>query len=362
MKTIIKVAFITRSTLYTVPGGDTVQAVQTALHLGEMGVRADIRLSNEVIAYEDYDLLHFFNLIRPADILYHSKKSKKPFVISTILCDYSEYDKYHRKGVGILFSFLPADTIEYLKTMARCLLGRDHLASMAFVWKGQRKSILEILRKAKMVLPNSESEYKRISQNYLSDVRHLVVPNGINPAIFKNSTFIKKDKQLVICVARVEGIKNQLNLIKALNNTRFKLLLIGSHSASQASYYQQCREMAATNVSFIGHIPQDELVIYYQAAKVHILPSWFETTGLSSVEAAAMGCNIVITDKGDTLEYFGDEAFYADPANPQSILAAVEKASAAPLNERLREKILKKYTWQQAAEQTLKAYQLAYTV
>jgi glycosyltransferase involved in cell wall biosynthesis len=361
MKTITKVAFITRSTLYSVPGGDTVQAVQTAWQLAHIGVNAEIRLSNEVIAYGEYDLLHFFNLIRPADILYHSKKAKKPFVISTILCDYSEYDKQHRKGLGALFGMLPADSIEYIKTMARCLLGRDHLASMAYLWKGQRKSILEILRNANMILPNSESELKRIGLNYPCSVKHLVVPNGVNPLLFKHGATIKRDKRLVICVARIEGIKNQLNLIKALNNTPYRLLLIGGHTASQAGYYRQCRNIAAANITFIDHIPQDELVAYYQAAKVHVLPSWFETTGLSSVEAAVMGCNIVITDKGDAREYFAEEAFYADPASPRSILTAVELASNSPFSESLREKILKKYTWQQAAIQTLKAYQLAYT-
>src|SRR6185312_10943478 len=113
----MKVAFITRSTLYTVPGGDTVQATETARNLVDIGVSAEVRLTDEHIDYNQYDLLHFFNLTRPADILFHSKKANKPFVVSTILCNYSEYDKYHRKGIGSLFSFLPGDRIEYLKTV-----------------------------------------------------------------------------------------------------------------------------------------------------------------------------------------------------------------------------------------------------
>lgn len=353
----MKVAFITRATLYTVPGGDTVQAVQTARHLANMGIRTEIKLSNEVIDYKQYDLLHFFNLTRPADILYHSKKARKPFVVSTILCNYSEYDKYHRNGIGVLFSFLPTDSIEYLKTIGRWLLGKDHLASPGYAWKGQRKSIIEILNNAALILPNSESEYKRITKTYPCKVKYITVPNGIDPHLFQRNFSVKKDANMVLCVARIEGIKNQLNLIKALNNTRFNLLLIGSHAPNQKGYYEQCRGIAAGNISFIDHIPQDELVNYYQKAKVHILPSWFETTGLSSIEAAAMGCNIVITDKGDAKEYFGNNALYCNPAQPQSILAAVEKASNCRYNESLHQMILKRYTWKQAAIQTLKAYQ-----
>jgi glycosyltransferase involved in cell wall biosynthesis len=355
----MKVAIITRSTLYTVPGGDTVQAMQTTRHLKYLGITANIKLANENIDYTEYDLLHFFNLIRPADILYHSKKAGKPYVISTILVNYSEYDKLYRKGAGAVFSFLPADSIEYLKTMARWVLGRDHLSSIAYIWKGQRRSIIEILQRASMILPNSESEYKRVVHAYSLPVKYSVVTNGINPGIFSHNSAIKKDDKLVLCVARIEGIKNQLNLIKGLNNSGFRVLLIGSPSPGQANYYRECIAAAAANITFIDHLPQGKLVKYYQQAKVHILPSWFETTGLSSIEAAAMGCNIVITDRGDTKEYFGNNAFYCDPAEPESLLNAVQRASSAPFNEYLREKILKKHTWTEAAIQTLKAYQLA---
>jgi glycosyltransferase involved in cell wall biosynthesis len=355
----MKVAFITRSTLYAVPGGDTVQIVQTARQLVNIGIDIEILLSNETIVYDEYDLLHFFNITRPADILYHSKKAKKPYVVSTILCSYAEYDKHHRKGIGALFSYLPADSIEYLKTMARWALGRDHLASLDYTWKGQRKSIIEILHRAKMILPNSESEYKRVRQTYPCNVNYVVVPNGINPDHFLYDDAIKKDDLLVICVARIEGNKNQVNLIRALNNTRFHLMIIGAHAPNQIGYFNQCRNIAAPNISFLDRIPENELLTYYRRAKVHILPSWFETTGLSSVEAAVMGCNIVITDKGDTREYFEEEAFYCDPSEPHSILSAVEKASSAPFNKKLQQKILEQYTWKQAALQTLKAYKSA---
>ena len=352
----MKVAFITRSTLFDVPGGDTVQVVQTAKHLEERGITTDIKLSRDEIDYRNYDLLHFFNLTRPADILYHSKKSGKPFVVSTILCNYSEYDKHHRKGVGIIFGFLPPNGIEYLKTIARWVLGKDHLASKEYLWKGQRRSITEVLKRASMVLPNSESEYRRIIQSYPCRLNHTVVPNGVDQHLFRRNRSVEKDPNLVLCVARIEGIKNQLNLIKALNNTRFKLLLIGSHAPNQKPYYDECRSIAASNITFINHIPQHELLAYYEQAKVHTLPSWFETTGLSSIEGAVMGCNIVITDKGDAKEYFGHHAFYCNPGKPESIFEAVKKASESPYDENLYNLILNRYTWEKAATETLKAY------
>lgn len=354
---MIRVAMIVRSTLYTVRGGDTIQAMQTARMLSRQGIIVDIKLTNESVNYNNYSLLHFFNITRPADILYHIKKAKIPYVVTTILTDYSEYDKYHRKGLpGLIFRFLSADSIEYVKVISRWLTGKDKLMSISYIWKGQKRSIHEIIKKARMILPNSSSEYSRIKQLYGCNTNFLVVPNAVDGDLFRFNKQVKKDPNLVLCIARIEGIKNQANLIRAMNNTKFRLILIGAPAPGQISYYQMCRDMAASNICFIDHMPQEQLVGYYQEAKVHVLPSWFETTGLSSLEAASMGCNLVITDKGDTREYFGNHAVYCSPESPESIYAAVEKASALPCDEKLQTKISTHYTWQLASHHTSAGY------
>jgi glycosyltransferase involved in cell wall biosynthesis len=357
----MKVAFITRLNLYTIAGGDTVQIEQTARQLMALGIEVDILRSVDVIPYEKYDLLHFFGIPRPGDMVYHSKLAKKPFVVSTIFCTYGDYYKHNREGIGAIFAGLSADSMEYFKTIARWLVGKDHRPSINYLLTGQRKSIIEVLKTANFILPNSQSELDRLKESYTPNVKPIIVTNGINPEKFPYNPAIPKDNRLVICVGRIENRKNQLNLIKALNNTKYQLVLIGAPSANQNKYYQQCRAEAGPNVTFLDRVPHDELVKYYQLAKVHVLASWFETTGLSSLEAAIMRCNIVITEKGDTREYFGDDAFYCDPENADSITAAVEQASEATFNEALADKISTSHTWKKAAEQTLAAYQLLTT-
>ena len=208
------------------------------------------------------------------------------------------------------------------------MLGRDKLCSFLYRLKGQSGSIRKILQKAVMLLPDSNHEYQRLKHRYRGTTPYRVVHNGIDPGMFKSSGPVQKKDRLVISVARIEGLKNQLNVIRALNGTKYRLLLIGSPAPGQLSYYRLCRKTAKSNVEFINHIPRQELVQYYQKAKVHILASWFETTGLSSLEAAAMGCNVVITDR-DAKEYFHDVASYCDPASPASIYAAVEKSASS---------------------------------
>ncbi len=356
----MNIALIARSTLLTVRGGDTIQIQQTVRHLPASGISADIIPADQPIDYKKYDLLHFFNLTRPADILRHIHKTAVPFILSPNLVDYSEFDKYHRRGLsGMAFRCLPGNMIEYLKTLARAIRGNDRLPGLYYLWNGQDRSIKYILGKTALVLPNSRLEYESICSRFHVRPQYAIVPNGIDPRLFRFNSQTKKDPRLVLCVARIEGIKNHLGLIRALNNSAYRLLIIGSPAPNQQHYYNTCRKAAAGNIIFKDHLGQRELVTYYQRAKVHVLPSWFETCGLSSLEAGAMGCNLVITDKGYTREYFADDAFYCDPASQESIFGAIEKAARSACQERLREKILAQYTWQQAAAHTAAAYRQA---
>ncbi len=353
----MKIAFITRSTLNKIPGGDTEQVLQTRRFLQHLGVKVDLYLTTEKIVYSQYDLIHAFNITRPADILYHINKSAVPVVVSTILVDYAEFDKYHRKGIpGFVLRLFPAGANEYVKTIARWVLQKDSLRSKSFLWKGQDKSIREIIRKAGWLLPNSDAEYQELELRYGIRKSYSVIPNGVDNSIFNMSATFEKNQKLVLSAARIEGRKNQLNLIRALNNTGYTLLLTGLPAPNQRKYYETCKKEAARNIIFCGRVPINTLVRYYGQASVHVLPSWHETCGLSSLEAAAMGCNVVITDKGFTRDYFGDEAFYCDPGNPASIYEAVVQAASSATPCKLQEKVLQYYTWQQAAKTTLLAY------
>jgi glycosyltransferase involved in cell wall biosynthesis len=353
----MNIVFIVRSTLFTAKGGDTIQVEETAANLRNLGVGVEIKRASEKINYAAYDLLHFFNIIRPADILLHINQSGKPFVVSTILINYAPYDKYHRHGItGKLFSLIPASGIEYTKALYRFLTGRDKLVSTSYLWKGQKGSIKEILKKTNAVMVQAKGEYQDLVKMYGITPDYFTIQNGINASLFQSPKAIIRVKNMVVCIARIEGLKNQYNLIKALNNTAYRLIIIGSAAPNQKGYYEKCRKIAAGNVSFINYLPQQQLADYYAAASVHVLPSWFEVCGLSSLEAAAMGCRIVVTDNGYARSYFKDEAIYCDPAKPESILQAVDRAMSADHDNGLQKKILENYSWKKTAVDTLAVY------
>jgi glycosyltransferase involved in cell wall biosynthesis len=350
-----KILMISRSTLFLTPGGDTIQVLETAEALRSLGVMVDIKLSNETIDYSGYQLLHFFNIIRPDDIVTHVQKAGLPYVISPIYVDYGEYEKNNRKGLLRLVNKLfNSDQIEYLKSIARALKGQEKIKSRFYLFNGQQQTIRKLIRNCSLLLPNSNNEYNRLVKRFEVESKYTTVPNGIDTKKFNYTAELIRDT--VLCVARIEPLKNQLNIIRAVNQTKYKLLLIGKPSLNSKHYYEQCKKEAGSNVIFIDHIPQEDLLQYYRAAKVHVLASWFETTGLSSLEAGYMGCNIVITKKGDTVDYFGNFAFYCDPSSVTSIKKTIEQAYNTKPNENFKKYIQENFTWKKAAERTLEGY------
>ena len=349
---------ISRPTLYSVPGGDTVQLDETRKALELIGVNAEFKGSNEKIDYAAYDLIHFFNIIRPNVISYHLKRSNLPYVISTIFVDYSEVESKLRSfPLKLLFSLVGADGMEYIKTLARSIKNRESVLDYSYLLSGHRKSIMKVLKGASMLLPNSESEYKRLVKRYGISTNYRIVPNAVNDVFFQAGNEVQDEtREGILCVARIEMIKNQLNLIRAVNQTDYPMKLIGKPAPNHLKYFEQCKKEAKEDIRFLGQLNRDEVIAEMRRSKVHVLPSYFETTGLSSLEAAACGCQIVVSPRGDTKAYFKDKAFYCEPDDIDSIKLAIEKAMRYDNDDQLKNFVSENYRWDITARKTKEAY------
>ena len=134
-------------------------------------------------------------------------------------------------------------------------------------------------------------------------------------------------------------------------------MYIGKPGPNFKKYYEECLKASNDRTYFLGQIEHEKLPQFYKLAKVHILASWMETPGLSSLEAGVMKTNIVVTKKGDTEDYFQDLAYYCEPDNLKSIRTAVVQAFEAPYNPDLYNRIISNYTWEDTARQTLTGYE-----
>ena len=362
----MRVLFQSRKTLFSVRGGDTVQILKTKEYLEKLGVQVDLSADLEP-DLKEYDAVHLFNLTRPQEVYLqckNAKKQAKTVLLSPIYILYTEYERQGREGLFKLFTkLLSSGQVEYLKVFARAVKnGELHKGTFALFLRGYRTLQKKILNMADLLLPNSESEMNRIAEDFcLNYFPHIIVPNGVDANLFAaDKVKIKKDlekfKDCVLCVARIEGLKNQLNVVRAMEKLPYKLVLVGKVAPNHKRYFSHIKKIADKQVYILGEANFELLVQLYYLAKVHVLASWFETTGLSSLEAGIMSCNLVITDKGDTKEYFREYAYYCEPNSVESIRQAIIKAHESPVNPKLKEHILNKFTWEKTAEKTLGAY------
>jgi glycosyltransferase involved in cell wall biosynthesis len=366
----MKVLFQSRTTLFSVPGGDTVQVLKTKEHLERLGVEVAIGTDLEP-DLSGFDLVHLFNLIRPQEVLTQTRNARrqgKKVALSTIYGLYTEYDRKARGGLGgVLSRLLPTGRIEYLKTLARVVKNRElHRGTFDYLRRGHLGAQREIVELTDIFLPNSAGEMGRVLTDFptAAGKPYVVVPNAADTDLFDpEATVIPSELEpyrgCVLCVARIEGRKNQLNLVRAMRDLPWPLVLVGKPAPNHLDYYEQIRQEAGANVHFLGQVEQFQLPALYKTARAHALVSWMETPGLSSLEAADMGCALVVTDRGDTREYFGTFANYCEPDSVESIRAAILEACANPADLALRQRVRQKFTWEKTAEKTLEAYRMA---
>jgi glycosyltransferase involved in cell wall biosynthesis len=88
-----------------------------------------------------------------------------------------------------------------------------------------------------------------------------------------------------------------------------------------------------SNITYLGRVSDEQLMKLYKQAKVFALPSINEGVGMVALEAAAYGCDVVITNIGGPKEYYEDYAFKVDPYNIDQIGTSIILAMHCTTNQ-----------------------------
>jgi len=112
-------------------------------------------------------------------------------------------------------------------------------------------------------------------------------------------------------------------------------------------------------VVFTGYVPEEELVLLYQGAKLFVFPSLYEGFGLPVVEALACGAPAIAGRNSSLVELLEQDEALFDPADPSSIQAALARVlTDGELLERLRRSDMReRFSWRRIADLTAAAYE-----
>lgn len=349
----MRILFVCRSNLFSQPGGDTVQVEQTAAHLKKHGVDVQIQTKGFYKDYRKFDLLHFFNLGRPADVLPYLKRNHPPLICTAIYIDYSVVPKtLHTSRQGKWLSLISRNAQEYAKTIARGLKGNDRFPPLRFLLKGHKRSVQEVLNKCIHLIIASQTELSLLTTHFRYQGAHSKIALGTEHLKPHQHT---EKQAAVLCVARFEALKNQLTLIQAQASGNWPLLLVGDAAKNQSGYLAECKAKATENVTFQSFTTGAPLRELYATYKVHALPSFYETTGLATLEALLSGAQVVCGTGGAQQELFKEIAFFCDAADPASVNNAVKRALKS--EEDHSTWVRQNFSWNTAAEKLLSIYQ-----
>jgi glycosyltransferase involved in cell wall biosynthesis len=233
-------------------------------------------------------------------------------------------------------------------------------------------------RAAEAIIINSNSLRAEIKQHLDVDERKLkLIYEAVDHDIFKpgdasaaraHVASYGVTKPFVLFVSSLWPYKNCDGLLRAwalargdLGDRQLAIVGPGRDEKYLAQLHSLAAELGITSdLVFVGGVPLEETVRFYQAADALVYPSLNETFGLPILEAMACGCPVVTSDTSAMPEIAGNAAILADPRDPASIARAISEA--IPGRERLREAGLRRaaeFTWGATAAATLDVYREA---
>lgn len=143
-----------------------------------------------------------------------------------------------------------------------------------------------------------------------------------------------------------------LDLAPQLGAIGFRLALVGS--LDQRVYQSPGEAPAGANVVALGRLGDGELAALLINSLCLAFPSFVEGFGLPPLEAMALGCPVVVSDRASLPETCGPAALYASPDHPEAWLDAFKQLRAEPA---LRFKLVamgreraKQFRWSSSAE------------
>lgn len=171
-----------------------------------------------------------------------------------------------------------------------------------------------LARSADRIVCASKHERHLLERLYGADPDHIaVVPCGVDLDLFQpaDKESSRKalgftDEHIILFVGRIEPLKGLDILISAAAQLEHEphvyVLIVGGDKRSQ-SQVDELQGLASglgigQRVCFLGAVDHEKLPLFYNAADIVVMPSYYESFGLVALEAMACGTPVVASRVG----------------------------------------------------------------
>ncbi len=211
-----------------------------------------------------------------------------------------------------------------------------------------------------------------------------VISPGVDTELFRRidkkeaAHHINEDphQKIIMFVGRIEPLKGIDVLLYALKiylyrnpHSNLKLMIIGGkdHSSASNSELTRLKELQHTlrihpAVEFIPQKQQADLPYYYNYADIMILPSHYESFGMTALEAMACGTSLITTDTSGISSIIDKELkdLVISANNPLALATQIESVlNDQKKHEELQKKVMEKVktmSWSHVAEKMISLY------
>ena len=113
-------------------------------------------------------------------------------------------------------------------------------------------------------------------------------------------------------------------------------------------------------IRYVEYVPEEDLLLLYNACGAFVYPSLYEGFGLPVIEAMACGTPVACSNVTSLPEVAGDAALYFDPCSVGEMAEAIARlAGDAELQGELSQAGLRRaasFSWRKAAEETRRVF------
>lgn len=201
------------------------------------------------------------------------------------------------------------------------------------------------LKNADLIISVSKSNQMELLKR-INPKKNVLVYNGVPVEDFYPGKKDKKDIAITVGGIKHSNLKRkglEIFVKTARHLTDIPFIVIGEFIDNSIDYL---KSIASNNVEFTGRISNEELLEWYQQAKIYVQPSAHEGFGISVAEAMLCECIPVVSDRFALPELVGDVGFVVPFGNIKATAHSIKNALQLSANSRKksRERIIKKFS------------------